>query len=450
MTGTPNIATSNNRPNRIWRWTMRVMTIAIAFGFVIFWFSDTVPREIRIATGPEGGLYHNVGKYLQNALQEQTRRSVRLIPTVGTVANRQKLLDDGDPVHLAIIQDGAVPMKRLSVVAPLYRDVVLVIVRRASGIATISDLRGRRVALGPPGSGMRESARVVLGHFGIRDSDLLEADRYFGELRTDETLTAAVVTTGLLNHDLQGLMATRQFDILALPDADALSMYHPYFMSHVIPAGAFEGFPPLPETPVATVATTAVLACRENLHDRVVKMALAAVYERDLRDSVPTLIPQHEARQARLANLHPATRTYYDPYGGVELISNLLESVSAIKELLFAVCAGLFLAWGRWRQIQERKNLAAVTVMKERLDTFLEQTIRVERRQMETDDPLKLREYLDEVTRIKLQAISELTHEDLRGDRMFSIFLLQCGDLAVKIQSKLTACLSRDQGIEKA
>ena len=50
----------------------------------------------------------------------------------------------------------------------------------------------------------------------------------------------------------------------------------------------------------------------------------------------------------------------------------------------------------------------------------------------------RMRELLDEVTRIKLQAIRELTHEALRGDRMISIFLLQCGDLAVKIQAKLS------------
>lgn len=416
----------------------------LAFG--VFLFRDTLPGEIRIATGPEGGLYHHVGQFLKKALEEQTHRPVRLIPTKGTVENRKRLLDDGEQVHLAILQDGAASLKQLAVVAPLYHDVVVVIVRRGSMIGKISELRGRHVALGLPGSGMRESARIVLGHFGIREDDLLDADHYFGELRTDESLEAAVATTGLLNHDLQSLMDTRRFDILPLADAEALSMYHPYFLPQSIPAGTFEGFPPLPETPIATVATTAVLAGRQNIPDRLVKMALAALYERDLRDSVPTLIPQHEARLTRMANLHPASRTYYDPYGGVELISNMLESISAIKELLFALCAGLFLAWGRWRQIKERKDLAAVTAMKERLDTFLEQTIRLERLQMETDDPQKLREYLDEVTRVKLQAITELTHEDLRGDRMFSIFLLQCGDLAVKIQAKLTTCMAKDRG----
>ena len=44
---------------------------------------------------------------------------------------------------------------------------------------------------------------------------------------------------------------------------------------------------------------------------------------------------------------------------------------------------------------------------------------------------------LDEVTRIKLKALRQLTHEDLRGDRVFLIFLTQCASLIGKIQAKM-------------
>jgi len=57
---------------------------------------------------------------------------------------------------------------------------------------------------------------------------------------------------------------------------------------------------------------------------------------------------------------------------------------------------------------------------------------------METTDAHRLEGYLDEITRIKLKALDELTHEDLRGDRMFLIFLMQCGNVINKIQSKIT------------
>lgn len=73
-----------------------------------------------------------------------------------------------------------------------------------------------------------------------------------------------------------------------------------------------------------------------------------------------------------------------------------------------------------------------------RLNSLLDDTIRIETEQMKTDDPKKLRSFLDEVTRIKLRALDELTDEDLRGDQMFAIFLTQCSNLSRKLQLKIS------------
>ena len=67
---------------------------------------------------------------------------------------------------------------------------------------------------------------------------------------------------------------------------------------------------------------------------------------------------------------------------------------------------------------------------------LLDETIRIETEQMNTEDPKQLRGYLDEVTRIKLGALDELTDEDLRGDQMFTIFLTQYSNLS-KLQLKI-------------
>jgi TRAP transporter TAXI family solute receptor len=438
-----------SRTARIRRWGA-LMTVALIACLVVWWMltRDRLPGVIRIATSPEGGLYHRVGMLVKPVLEESLKRPVALVPTKGSVENREKLLDGS--VQLAIIQDGSVPSAGLKVVAPLYHDVVHVLVRKGSGIGDIDGFRGRNVVLGPPGSGMRESALLLLVHYGIRPEELKMNDRYFGDLATDPSLDGAIVTTGFLNQDLHDVMETRQFELLPIRDAEALVVHHPYLSLRTIPTGVFEGNPPVPETAVRTVSTTAYLAARAGASELLIRRALAALYEHDLRQSVPTLMPLSEARQTMTGNLHPATRNYFDPFGGVELLSNLLESLSAVKELLFALCAGLYLVWERWRRAKEREEHASLAVLKERLDEFLEETVRLERVQMETDDPALLREQLDAVTQVKLKAIQELTDEDLRGDRMFSIFLLQCSDLAVKIQAKLNRTMPADDARNKA
>ncbi|MFN0054617.1 MAG: TAXI family TRAP transporter solute-binding subunit [Planctomycetales bacterium] len=433
------------RTTVIRRW-MALLMLAILLASVAVWYfsRDTLPSRIRIATSPEGGLYHRVGTLLKPVLEKKLGRPVELIPTRGSVDNQWMLLQG--EADLAILQDGAIDSHGMVVVAPLYHDVIHVLVRREGGLRAIDDFEGHNIALGPVGSGMRQTALLLLGHYGMTAEQLGQNDRYFGDLSDDPTLEGAIITTGFLNEDLHRVMDTRQFDLLPIRDAESLSIHHPYLFPKLIPTGVFEGHPPVPETPISSLATTAYLGAREGTSNLLVRRALAALYEHDLRQSIPTLLPLSEARRTTLGNLHPAARNYFDPFGGVELLSNLLESLSAVKELLFALFAGMYLVWDRWRRIKEREERAAIGLLKERLDEFLLETVRLEQAQMETDDPGQLREHLDAVTRVKLRAIQELTHEDLRGDRMFSIFLAQCGDLAVKIQAKLNRSRQSDPG----
>ena len=99
--------------------------------------------------------------------------------------------------------------------------------------------------------------------------------------------------------------------------------------------------------------------------------------------------------------------------------------------------AAIYLVWDRWRRLAERENQKAIKIQKDDLDRFLEKTLQIERSQMAMTDPTQLQQCLDEVTDIKLQALDKMTHEDLRSDRAFSIFLMQCANLISKIQLKI-------------
>jgi len=118
-------------------------------------------------------------------------------------------------------------------------------------------------------------------------------------------------------------------------------------------------------------------------------------------------------------------------------ITSILESLVAGKELLFALGAAIYFVWDRWRRLQERENQAAISVQKDHLDKYLEKTLEIERSQMDMTDPQQLQQCLDEVTDIKLRALDKMTHEDLRSDRAFSVFLMQCANLISKIQLKI-------------
>lgn len=420
---------------RAFRHWMGAGMVAVLVVSVAAWLvtRERLPGEIRIATADPGGLYHKFAEALQPHLAEATDRPVVLVPTEGSGDNRRRLIEG--ETQLAILQSGAVPMDGIVSLAPLYNDVVLVVARSGRGIESIADLAGRNVAIGTPGSGMLKSAEEVLTHYRFAPEEFQQ--RHFYDLAHDETLDAAVVTTGFLNPDLERLLATGRFALLPIRDAEAFCLRHPGYRPLTVPRGLYGERPPLPPEPVPTVATTAILAAGSGVSELLVEHVVASLYENNLRADVPTFIPAERATDWRTLPVHPAARRYFDPYEEFGVLAALIESIAATKELVVALFAGLYLIWQRWHLARRREREREVQVMKDRLDAMLQETARIERAQMDTLEPARLKEYLDQVTTIKLRALDELAHEDLRGDRMFLIFLIQCGNLIHKIQAKI-------------
>jgi TRAP transporter TAXI family solute receptor len=405
---------------------------------IVSWFvtRESLPREIRLAAAKSGGLYSEFATKLKPYLEERTGRSLLIQTTQGSVENVDLLRRR--EVHLAIVQAGTTDLEGVVALAPLYPDVVHVVVRKGSDIQTIHGFAGRQVSIGPLGSGMRQAAGDLLSHYGIREEDLEPNDAYFLALLEDRDppLEAAIVTTGLLNPDLAKLLKDDRFELLAL-DADAISVRYPYFEPFTIPRGMYAEAPAQPPQPVATVATMSYLAARSDATDILVEETLACLYEQFPPSSFPAVVPPSEAATWSAVPLHSAARNFHDPYRGLGLLADFMDSLAGIKELLFALGAGLYLLWLRWKRIKEQEVRAQVARQMRRLNELIDETARIERAQMFSQDPVELKRFLDEVTFIKLRGLREMSHEDLRGDRMFSIFLMQCANLIRKIQGKL-------------
>src|SRR5512146_396714 len=98
-----------SRPGLVRRWVPLALA-ALIVALVAVWYMSrgSLPREIRIATSPEGGLYYEVGRLLEPAISARAGRRVALLATKGSVENRERLLSGA--ADLAILQDGAVSL----------------------------------------------------------------------------------------------------------------------------------------------------------------------------------------------------------------------------------------------------------------------------------------------------------------------------------------------------
>ena len=259
------------------RWLVVGLGAVVVASVVVWWRTlDRLPRVVTIATAEPGGLYHRLASVLAGDLSRRTGVRVELVTTHGSVQNHA-LLQEGR-ADLAILQSTAVPLLDTAVLAPLYPEVAHVIAAKGSGLDSMQAIAGRPIALGPPGSGMRESALQILQHYRIDPSTLTDNQAYFMELEQGR-VAGAIVTTGVDNPDLQRLLESGRYDLLPILDAAAISMRRPLFSPFTIPGGLYDERPPVPPGPIETVASTAILCAPADCSSRLVTETLAALYE---------------------------------------------------------------------------------------------------------------------------------------------------------------------------
>jgi len=418
-------------------WVVALMLGLVTASLAVWWITrDTLPREIHIAAGVKGGQYYRFAHLLQSHLAQITGRPVIVHETAGSRENHQWL--EQKRADLALVQLGPLGLGDQTLITPLYPEVVHVIVRRHSGLASGADLAGKRIGISPQGSGMRESALRLLEHTGLAPQSMTLEETYFTALEREPDLDGVMVTAGVLNQDLVTLLRSGRYRILDLPSAHGIAMTQPFFQPFSLPQGLYRsGANAVPDHPVQTIATTAVLAGHEDISDALIEAALQAIFETDLYYSVPVLLTKEEASSWAAYPKHPAARAYFNPYEGIDLLANFLESLSAGRELLVALFAGFYLIWSGVSRRRERERKQELLRQKQRLDQYLTRTIGIEQSQIGLRDLDRLAEYLAEVTKIKLSALRELTDEELRADHAFQIFLTQCANLSRKIEGRL-------------
>jgi len=423
---------------------------AVAVVFAVTWFVrwDRLPVRVTLTTAAERSSYHVFGEALCGGINRQVGRHIASAQTSTGSGENVELVAMHDST-MAMYQGGSVDLPdNVSVVAPLYREVVHVIVRkevlskhveRELSYELLRDLlvvQRRRIYAGKQNSGMRLSALEILDHYGFSKQDLDQWETF----TEDEPADIVISTTGMFSQKMADRLRANDFVVLSL-QADAIAHRWSYFVEHEIPRGFYRDreFGPVPDRPVRTVATTAFLIAPREASAKLVRTCLSVLYKTGITETTKhlDLIQRDEARTyLHGMPVHEAADEFYSPLD-VGYLASVMDSIVASKDLTLAVFAGIYLLWNLRSRALQRRRQAETDANRARLDEYVDETIAIESEQINVTDPSRLEHYLDKVTRIKLRALNELTDEGLRGDPAFSIFLLQCANLTNKIQLKI-------------
>ncbi len=210
---------------------------------------------------------------------------------------------------------------KLRAVFSVHPEPVTVVARDDSGIANITDVKGKRMNIGNPGSGTRGTWEVMEGVLGWERSDLALA----GEMKSAETGAAMcdgkldayfwlVGHPSALTQESLASCASHLVNV-STPEIDALIADKPYYRTATIPAGMYNN-----EKDVTTFGVGATFVTSADVPEEVVYVIVQAVFEnldqfKKLHPAFANLKQEEMIKDGLSAPLHAGAEKYYKEQG---------------------------------------------------------------------------------------------------------------------------------------
>src|SRR4051812_6268934 len=150
-----------------WATVLFIILLAV---FTAYWFVKSAPpSHIIITSGPAGSLFQtNAEKY--RVILARSHVKLTILPSHGSMENLQRLDDRSFHVDIGFVQggvtNGALSDKIVSLGSISYQP-LLVFYRGTGTVETLAELGGKRLSIGPEGSGTRMLALTLLAANGI-------------------------------------------------------------------------------------------------------------------------------------------------------------------------------------------------------------------------------------------------------------------------------------------
>jgi TRAP transporter TAXI family solute receptor len=294
-------------------------------------------KFITIGTGGQTGVYYVVGQSICKLVNRGTSKhhiKCTAPSTGGSIANINAIragdqdmgVAQSDWQYHAYHGDSKFkdqgPFKDLRAVFSVHGEPFTIVARRDSGVKTFSDLKGKRVNIGNPGSGQRATMGVVLNALGWSDSDFALASELKSAEQAaalgDNKVDAIVFTVGHPNGSIQEATTTTDAVLVPVtgPAIDKLVDDNPYYAKATIPGGMYKGN----DKDIQTFGVKATFVSSAKVPDEVVYQVVKAVFDnfdrfKKLHPAFANLKETDMIKAGLSAPLHPGAVKYYKEKG---------------------------------------------------------------------------------------------------------------------------------------
>ncbi|HEX7812622.1 MAG TPA: TAXI family TRAP transporter solute-binding subunit [Burkholderiales bacterium] len=258
-----------------------LVLVWLAFKFV----RPAPPETIVLTAGPEGSSYQNNAQKYKKII-ERNGISVQILTSHGALENLQRLADPAFRVDVGFVQGGlkdGIDTERLRSLGSIQTQPLLVFYRGEARVGRLSLLRGKRLAIGPEGSGTRFLAMKLLKANGIDAAPTVlldiggeEAAKALAEGKADAAFLMGDSATPAV---MRGLLRARGLRIMNFEQADGYTRRLHFLSKLTLPKGAVDLGQNLPPEDLYLIGPTVELVAREDLHPALSDMLISAARE---------------------------------------------------------------------------------------------------------------------------------------------------------------------------
>ena len=248
-------------------------------------------KFLNIGTGGTAGTYYPIGGAMAEILNKEIPGMSASAQSTGASVANVNMLGDGT-IDLATVQNDIAyyaahgtemfvdkKVDGLKGVASLYPETCQFVTLKSSGIKSLSELKGKRIAVGAVGSGVEANVRQILAVYGISYDDIDAQYLSFAEGASalkDGNVDVAVLTAGYPTASVQDIAAQNPVRLLPVEDkiADDLIAQYPFYTKTVIPGGTYAGF----DEAVPSVSVMAMLVAGPTVNEELGYKVTKAIF----------------------------------------------------------------------------------------------------------------------------------------------------------------------------
>jgi TRAP-type uncharacterized transport system substrate-binding protein len=271
------------------RWQiLKGMVAAVAgvsiVSLLLIYFIPTPPSKVTMATAFKGSSFEYYGRQYREIFA-RTNIELELRETAGSLENVKLLQDPKSGVQIALVLGGTSNGKHapgLLSLGTVYNNPYWIFYSSNETLEQLSQLIGKRIAVGPEGSGTRAATEQILGKAGVNSqsatflslggSDAVEA-------MNGGKVDAVWIFGAPDSTAVRSFLHNPNVRIMGFQTAEAFTRIFPELANLVLPQGVIDIYRNIPPNDVRLIGSTSKVLVRSDLHPEIVQLLLQTMVE---------------------------------------------------------------------------------------------------------------------------------------------------------------------------